>query len=157
MRGLNGFTLAALIGSATTPALAAAAFEPGRWQHQTKLISAEVPGIPEALVKIAAGNSSRTTCEAASELKEHPEELMTADPKATCKLRELSMEGGKVVFDTFCTNKRFPDGLRVLSRGSYTATSYDIRTTSTGTRKGKPVKILTTSTGKRATGTCGGG
>jgi hypothetical protein len=87
-------------------------------------------------------------------LHSHPEALLTADGEAVCTLRKLSMTDGKLVFDTFCTNKRFPDGLLVSSRGTYTATSYAISTISTGTKNGKPVRIETTGSGKRVAGSC---
>jgi hypothetical protein len=64
------------------------------------------------------------------------------------------MVDGKLEFDTFCTNKHFPDGLLVSSRGSYTATTYSISTTSTGTKGGKLVRILTTGAGKRIANSC---
>lgn len=147
-------TLMVVAALAATPTQAASSFEAGQWRHQTKMVSAEVPGVPESLVKLVAGNRARTTCNSTPELQAHPEALMTADPKAVCKLRQLSMSNGKLVFDTFCTNERFPDGLRVLSRGTYTSRSYEISTMSTGKRDGKPVKILTTSSGKRVADGC---
>ena len=140
---------------AATPALAAGGFEAGQWRHQTKVVSADVPGVPESLVKLVAGKGVRIACHSDAELKARPESVMTGDPKAKCTLRQFSMADGKLVYDTFCTNKRFPDGLRVLSRGTYTADSYAISTTSTGVREGKPVKILTTGAGQRV-GACAG-
>ena len=64
------------------------------------------------------------------------------------------MAGGKFAFDTFCTNKNFPDGLLIASTGNYTPTSYTISTTSTGRKDGKAVKIVTSGTGKRIATTC---
>lgn len=140
--------------AAATSAFAASGFEAGQWQHQTKLVSAKVPGAPESLVKLVAGHGARTSCNSAAELKAHPEALMTGDPKATCKLHTLTMSKGKLVYDTFCTNQRFPDGLRVVSRGTYTPDSYSISTTSTGMKGGKPVRILTTGAGKHVSKAC---
>ena len=57
------------------------------------------------------------------------------------------------VRDTFCVNKRFPEGLLVASKGTYTANSYEISTISSGTKEGAPVKIVTTGAGRR-TGAC---
>jgi hypothetical protein len=141
----------ALIG--LTSAAHADNFAPGAWQHQTTTISAEVPGIPQWIVKMFAGNSSRKSCLSPADSISHPEALLTQDDAAVCKLRHISLIGGKLVFDTFCTNKRFPDGLLIASRGTYTPTSYVLSTMTTGTRDGKPVKIVTTGSGQR-TGTC---
>jgi len=132
---------------------AADGFAPGTWQHQTTTISAEVPGIPQWLIKMFAGNRTRKSCHNAAELATHPEALLTQDDAATCKLRHFSMTGGKLVYDTFCTNKRFPEGLLVASKGSYGADHYTISTLTTGMKEGKPVKIVTTGTGRRV-GNC---
>jgi hypothetical protein len=79
--------------------------------------------------------------------------LLTQDDEAVCKKRRFAMTGGKFVFDTFCTNGTFPEGLLISSTGTYTATSYTISTVSTGTRKGEPARIVTTGSGQR-TGPC---
>jgi hypothetical protein len=142
------------LGSASSPAFAASAFAPGQWSHETRLEQADVPGIPQWVIRMFAGHGSRQSCNSAVQLNSHPETLLTADDEAACKLRKFSATNGRLAFDTFCTNKRFPDGLLVSSRGSYTATSYSISTTSTGTRNGKPVRILTTGTGKHVADAC---
>lgn len=134
-----------------TPALADG-FAPGAWKHETTMISAEVPGIPQWVVKMF-GNSKRKSCHSAAELAARPEAMLTQDDAAVCKLRKFSAVGGKLAYDTFCTNKRFPEGLLIVSRGSYTPESYDISTLSTGTKEGAQVKIVTKGSGKR-TGTC---
>ncbi|MDH7640507.1 DUF3617 family protein [Sphingomonas oryzagri] len=148
------YLLPSCLGLTATPAFAAPAFAPGQWNHETRLVQADVPGIPEWVIRMFAGHGSRKSCNSAAQLSSHPEALLTADDEAVCKLRKFSATNGKLVFDTFCTNKRFPDGLLVSSRGSYTPTSYSISTTSTGTRDGKPVRILTTGTGKHVANAC---
>jgi len=128
-------------------------FAPGAWLHRTTTVSAEVPGVPQWLIKVFAGNSSRKSCYSAQQAVSRPEALLTQDDAAVCKLRRFSMAGGKLLLDTFCVNKRFPEGLLVASKGSYTPDSYEISTISTGTKEGAPVKIVTTGTGRR-TGPC---
>ncbi|MBF7014196.1 DUF3617 family protein [Novosphingobium resinovorum] len=134
--------------------MAATSFMGGQWEHQTDLVSASVPGVPQWLIRLTAGHSTRRNCPSRAEAQIHPEFLLQGDDSATCKLRRLSMVDGKLEFDTFCTNKHFPDGLLVSSRGSYTPTTYSISTTSTGTKGGKPVRILTTGAGKRVANSC---
>ena len=144
------FVLIAL--AASTPALAEG-FAPGAWQHQTTTISADVPGVPQWVVKLFAGNRSRKSCYTAQQAARSPETLLTQDDAAVCTKRAFSLVNGKLVYDTFCVNKRFPAGLLVASKGTYTPDSYSISTVSTGNKDGQPVKIVTTGTGHR-TGTC---
>lgn len=146
--------LALILALAPSPAIADVSFDPGQWLHETHLIKASVPGIPQWLIRLFAGHSSRTSCNSAVQLQHHPEALLTADGEAVCNLRKFSMSDGHLVFDTFCTNKRFPEGLLVSSRGTYTPTSYAISTISTGTRNGKPARIETTGTGRRVSAVC---
>jgi hypothetical protein len=133
------------------PALAQG-FNAGSWQHETKTVSAEGTGYPQFLVRMFS-NKSRKSCHTAQQVAARPEIVLTQDDAAVCKVRRFSMADGKLVYDTFCTNKRFPEGLLVASKGTYTADSYDISTVSSGTKEGAPVKIVTTGTGRR-TGAC---
>jgi hypothetical protein len=144
--------LIALAASALAAPALADNFNPGAWEHQTDTISADVPGVPQWIVKLFTGHQTRKSCFTAAQVP-HPEALLTQDDAAVCKVRRISMVGGKLLFDTFCVNKRFPDGLLVASQGSYTPDSYQIQTLSTGTKGGKPVKIVTAGSGKR-TGAC---
>ena len=135
---------------AVAPAAAFAdGFAPGQWSHWTEMVSAEVPGVPQWVVKMFAGNSKRKSCYTPAQAASRPEALLTQDDAAVCNPRKFAMEGGKFVYDTFCTNKRFPDGLLISSKGTYTPNSYTIATTSTGTKDGGAVKIVTTGGGQR--------
>lgn len=155
---IGHFLTAALVTAAplsllAAPSLASEALAPGMWQHKTHTVSAEVPGVPQWVIKLIAGNSSRKGCFTAQQAATRPEALLTQDDAAVCVRKRYSAVDGKLVYDTFCTNKRFPEGLLVASKGTYTANSYEISTISTGTKDGKPVKIVTTGTGQRV-GTC---
>lgn len=143
----------ALMLIALAAPVAAEGMAPGAWQHETKMISAEVPGVPQWVVKIFAGNSKRKSCFTAQHAATKPEALLTQDDAAVCTKRRYSAAGGKLLYDTFCVNKRFPEGLLVASKGTYTPDSYEISTVSTGTKEGKPVRIVTTGAGRR-TGAC---
>lgn len=143
-----------LLLAGTAPPAAAEGFAPGKWQHETRTISAEVPGVPQWVIKMFAGNSSRKSCFTAQQASTRPEALLTQDDAAVCTKRKFSVTGGRIVYDTFCTNKRFPEGLLVASKGSYTADSYEISTLSTGTKDGKPVRIVTTGHGRRTAPSC---
>ena len=144
--------IAATVLILSAPAMASE-LAPGFWEHDTKTISAEVPGVPQWIIKLIAGNSSRKSCFTAQEAAVRPEALLTQDKAAVCTKRRYSAVDGKLIYDTFCVNKRFPEGLLVASKGTYTANSYEISTISTGMKEGEPVKIVTTGTGRR-TGAC---
>jgi hypothetical protein len=150
----TGKTIAALALLCVAGPALADGFAPGRWEHKTVTLSAEVPGVPQWLVKLFAGNQTRKSCHNAAQLAAHPEALLTQDDAAVCKLRHFSMANGKLAYDTFCTNKRFPEGLLVSSKGSYTPDSYTISTLTTGTKEGEPVKIVTNGSGKRIAPAC---
>lgn len=145
--------LTSMLAAIPGTAFAGDSFAPGGWSHETTTVSAEVPGFPQWVVKLFSGNTKRKSCYTAADVATRPEALLTQDDAASCKLRRFSMAGGNLIYDTFCTNKRFPDGLLVASKGHYTATSYSISTLTTGTRNGEPVKIVTNGSGQR-TGTC---
>jgi hypothetical protein len=145
--------LIATLAALPAPALASDSFMPGAWAHETVTVSAEVPGFPQWMIKLFSGTTRRKSCYTPADITSRPEALLTQDDAASCRLRRFSMAGGTLLYDTFCTNKRFPDGLLVASRGHYTATNYSISTLTTGTRNGEPVKIVTTGTGLR-TGPC---
>lgn len=142
----------ALLLGAATPALAS--FAPGHWRHQTRLVEASIPGVPNWLIRLFASRSGRESCHNAAQLAVRPEALLTQDDAAVCTPRLFSLENGRLAFDTFCTNRRFPEGLLVSSRGTWTPRSYAIASSATGTRNGKPVLIRTTGTGTFVGETC---
>jgi hypothetical protein len=145
--------IAALVAFLVAAPALADGFAPGAWEHQTTTVSADVPGVPQWVVKLFAGKNRRKSCYTAQQAATRPEALLTQDDAAVCRKKAFSMAKGRLVYDTFCVNKRFPDGLLVASKGTYTATSYAISTLSTGVKDGKPVKIVTTGTGHRV-GAC---
>ena len=145
-----------LVGIIASPALAAPGFAPGQWQHQTTLLKADVPGVPQWIIKMMAGHDRRESCATLALLGSHPETLLQGDDTAICKTQNFTLSNGTLTYDTFCTNKRFPAGLLVASRGSYTPISYTISTISTGTKNGRPVRIETKGTGNRISAACGG-
>ena len=61
-----------LVGLVASPAMAAAGFAPGQWEHQTKLQSADIPGIPQWLIKATAGHGSRKSCNSPTQAQRHP-------------------------------------------------------------------------------------
>ena len=143
-----------LLAATLSASSAMAAFMPGKWQHQTTLLTAQVPGIPQWLIRLMAGHGTRSSCNSAARLDSHPEDLFKGDDTAVCTLHQLSIADGRIAYDTFCSNRRFPQGLLVSSRGTYTPTSYAIATVSSGTQDGKPVRITTQGSGRWVSGTC---
>lgn len=109
--------------------------------------SAEIPGIPGFLTPKGAQRPYRT-CLAPADAARNPGAVLVGE-KMTCASRQFSMEGGKIRSLATCTDKRLGTPMSVTSIGTYTATSYSIRSVSTGTRKGRPLRIETTSSGRR--------
>src|SRR5690349_20370155 len=119
---MRAFCLAAALAALPGAAFAGDSFIAGAWSHQTTMISADVPGYPEWLIKLKRGHETRESCLIPADVISRPEALLTQDDKAVCKKRRFSMVAGKFVYDTFCTNDLFPDGLLIVSTGTYTAT-----------------------------------
>ncbi|WP_380872995.1 hypothetical protein ACFB49_38850 [Sphingomonas sp. DBB INV C78] len=133
----------------------AAGFTPGEWRHSSKLISADVPGVPEFLVRMVAGGGERKSCFTADLAARHQESLFVEEDKASCRTIRLTMAAdGALDYAATCINQRFPDPMTVNSTGRWTPTSYAFRSVTTGTRKGKPVRIVTEASGRRAADRC---
>jgi len=145
--------LLAVAWFAAPAAADAPGFAAGGWTHATRMISAQVPGVPDFLVRMFAGRGSRTSCLTPQQATATPYSLLTQDNAAVCRLRRFNMAGGRYEYVTFCTNRRFPEGLTIASTGAYTPTTYTIHSTATGTKNGKPVRIVTEGDGRR-TGAC---
>jgi hypothetical protein len=136
------------------PAVAdAPGFAPGAWTHETRMVSADVPGVPDFLVRIFAGDRTRQSCLTAQQAMSAPQALLTQDDAAQCHLRRFVMSGGRFEYVTFCTNRRFPQGLTIASTGTYAPGSYAMHSVATGAKGGRPVRIVTDGTGRR-TGEC---
>lgn len=143
----------AAIAAAAPAAADGPGFTPGSWTHQTRMISAEVPGVPDLLIRMFAGHRTRRSCLTAQQAATAPQALLTQDDAATCRLRRFSMAAGRFDYVTFCTNRRFPDGLTITSTGAYSPGAYTMHSTAVGTKDGKPVRIATEGSGQR-TGAC---
>ena len=154
MRSFLPRTLIASLALAAT-AGHAAGFAPGEWRHDSKLISAEVPGVPEFLVRMMAGGGARKSCFPAGVAARSQEALLADDSKASCRTSRLTMAAdGQLEYVAICINQRFPDPMTVTSTGRWTPTSYSFRAITTGTRKGKPVKVVTEGSGRRTAVAC---
>lgn len=144
-------TLAAFAGEGAQ----AEGFAAGEWRHQTRMVSADVPGIPQFIVRMVAGNSDRKSCFTAEQAAGRQEMLLTEDGKAQCRTDKLVMAGdGRLEYRATCMNKRFPDPMNVVSIGTWSPTSYQFRATTTGMRHDKPVKIVTEGNGSRVAAAC---
>lgn len=120
-----------------------------------KMLSAQVPGVPEFLVRMIAGGGDRKSCFTAQQAAGPAEALFVDEDKAKCRTVRLVMAAdGRLEYEATCVNARFPDPMKVASAGRWSTTSYDFRSVTTGTRKGKPVKIVTEGSGRRIAPTC---
>lgn len=130
---------------------AAAATAPGpqagKWTHVTQLVSADIPGVPEMLIRAADTRAPRTTCLTAKQAADTPQILLHA-PGATCSVRSYTLAAGKIRGNSTCTVKELPTPVRTVTTGTYSARGYTTRSVTTGTRGGRPLKVITASSGK---------
>jgi len=143
MRRLAGAALIAIFGA--TAAWAGPTVRPGGWTHQLTIQSATIPGIPGFLIP---KNRPRThkSCLAAADAARNPGVLLVGE-KMSCTPRRFTMAEGRISSIASCVDERLGTPMTVQSTGTYTATSYSIRSVSTGVRKGRPLHIETVSTG----------
>lgn len=128
--------------AAATPAPKA-----GKWTHVTRLVSADIPGVPETLIRAADTRAPRTTCLTAKQAAATPQILLHA-PGATCSVRSYALAAGKIRGQSTCTVKELPTPVRTVTTGTYSATGYVTRSVTTGTRNGRPLKVVTATSGK---------
>ena len=146
--------LTALAAGLTLPAAAlaaAATVEPGGWTHVSKMDSAVIPGVPGFLLGGAKKPKTRKSCLSAIEAASDPQALFRSK-KGACVTRRFTMAAGKIDSLAICTDDRLDSPLTVTSTGSYTPTSYSLRTVSSGTRHGKPMRIVSSASGRRTHG-----
>lgn len=140
---------ALLIPLAFAGAVAAAVPGPqaGRWTHVTQLVSADIPGVPETLVRAADKREPRTTCLTARQAAATPQVLLHA-PGATCSSRSYTLAAGKIRGQSICRVKELETPVKTVTIGTYSAKGYVTRSVSTGTRNGRPLKVVTATSGK---------
>lgn len=119
----------------------------GQWTHVTQLLSADIPGVPETLIRAADTRAPRTTCLTAKQAATTPQVLLHA-PGAMCSVRSYTLAAGKIRGTSICTVKELPTPVRTVTTGTYTARGYSTRSVTTGTRGGRPLKVVTASSGK---------
>lgn len=138
-----------LIPLAFAGAAAAAAPGPqaGKWTHVTQLVSADIPGVPETLIRAADTRAPRTSCLTAKQAADTPQILLHA-PGATCSSRSYTLAAGKIRGQSLCRIKDLPTPVKTVTTGTYNAKGYSTRSVTTGTRNGRPLKVVTASSGK---------
>ncbi|APZ99045.1 hypothetical protein BWQ93_11495 [Sphingopyxis sp. QXT-31] len=138
-----------LIPLAFAGAAAASAPGPqaGKWTHVTQLVSADIPGVPETLIRAADTRAPRTSCLTAKQAADTPQILLYA-PGATCSSRSYTLAAGKIRGQSLCRIKDLPTPVKTVTTGTYSAKGYSTRSVTTGTRGGRPLKVVTASSGK---------
>lgn len=125
----------------------------GKWSHSGKVISAEIPGVPSFIIKAASAPKTRSSCLTADQSANAPHMLFRV-PDVTCTSRNFTMANGQISGSSTCTSKKMKTPVTVTSTGTYNATSYNVRSVTTGTYKGKPAKIVTSGSGKWVAASC---
>jgi len=144
---VNGAALAIPLALAGAAAGATPAPQAGRWTHVTQLISADVPGVPETLIRAADKREPRTTCLTVQQAAANPQLLFHA-PGATCTSRSYTLTAGKIRGQSVCRVSELPTPVKTVTTGTYSTKSYVTRSVTTGTRNGRPLKVITATSGK---------
>ncbi|WP_260582108.1 DUF3617 domain-containing protein [Sphingopyxis sp. PET50] len=144
---MNGAVLALPLALAGAAAAATPAPQAGRWTHVTRLVSADIPGVPETLIRAADKQTPRTTCLTARQAASTPQILLHA-PGAKCSVRTYTLSAGKIRGNSTCTVKELPTPIRTITTGTYSATGYATRSVTKGVRNGQPLTVVTATSGK---------
>lgn len=146
MQGAAYLIPLAFAGAAATAATAPGP-QAGRWTHVTQLVSADIPGVPETLIRAADKREPRTTCLTVKQAAATPQVLLHA-PGATCSSRSYTLAAGKIRGQSLCRVKELETPVKTVTTGTYSAKGYVTRSVTTGTRGGRPLKVVTATSGK---------
>lgn len=141
MRIATAALLTLMLGGATPVTV-----QPGGWTHSMTIHTATIPGIPGFLIPKGRPKHYKT-CLSPRDAALNPGLILRGEDME-CTPRSLTMANGKIASVATCTDNRLGIPMTVVSAGSYTLTSYELRSVSTGTRNGKPMRVETTSSGK---------
>ena len=150
---MNGAILAIPLALAGAAATATPTVQAGKWTHVTKLVSADIPGVPETLIRAADKQTPRTSCLTVQQAAANPQVLFHA-PGATCSSRSYTLAAGKIRGQSVCRVDELPTPVRTVTTGTYSAKGYVTRSVTTGTRNGRPLKVVTASSGRWLGGAC---
>ncbi|KTE38755.1 MULTISPECIES: DUF3617 domain-containing protein [unclassified Sphingopyxis] len=144
---MHGAALLIPLAFAGAAAASAPGPQAGKWTHVTQLVSADIPGVPETLIRAADTRAPRTSCLTAKQAADTPQILLHA-PGATCSSRSYTLAAGKIRGQSLCRIKDLPTPVKTVTTGTYNAKGYTTRSVTTGTRNGRPLKVVTASSGK---------
>lgn len=144
---MNGAALLIPLALAGAAAATVPGPQAGRWTHVTQLVSADIPGVPETLIRAADKREPRTTCLTAKQAAATPQVLLHA-PGATCSSRSYTLAAGKIRGESVCRVKELDTPVKTITTGTYTAKGYVTRSVTTGRRNGQPLKVVTATSGK---------
>jgi len=144
---VKGAVLAIPLALAGANAAAVPGPQAGRWTHVTSLVSADIPGVPETLIRAADKRVPRITCLTAKQAAATPQILLHA-PGAKCSARSYTLAAGKIRGNSTCMVKELPTPVRTVTTGTYSATGYVTRSVTKGVRSGQALTVVTTTSGK---------
>jgi hypothetical protein len=131
------------------PAAGQAGMQPGKWTSTHRIVAITAPGIPADIQKSLAGKTFTTShCFRADEMAE-PEKAMVKASGGTCRYTSFTFRGGQIRATSVCAG---PPETRGQVSGTYTPTSYTMRTVASGANGMKSEMVMT---GRRV-GSCDG-
>ena len=144
---MNGAVAWIPLAFAGAAAVTAPTPQAGKWTHLTQLVSADIPGVPETLIRAADKREPRATCLTPKQAASTPQILLHA-PGAVCSSRSYTLAGGKIRGQSVCRVKELETPVKTTTTGTYSARGYVTRSVTTGTRNGRPLKVVTATSGK---------
>lgn len=125
------------------PAEAAETLSPGEWESAHRIESMVMPGVPEAAAASMKGKViSASQCITAADL-EKPQEKLFKSSDGRCRYTSFDMSRGAIKATSLCAGN--PE-LQGTVTGSYTATSFTMRTTMAGSNG---MQMVMASSGRR--------
>lgn len=135
----------AVLGATLMAGTASAApmLQPGQWQTTSRIVSAEMPGAPPAMIDAMKRRTmTHSYCLSARDAEANPRALFEkTDGK--CRYTKFSMSGGKMSMAMTCGNAT------MTSAGTYTASSYQARGTMVNPGPRGTMRMVSNVSGKR--------
>ncbi len=125
---MRGFLMLAGV-LAAAPALAQVQPQPGQYETTSVIESMNMPGVPPEVLTMMKGRvTTMKICLTEADMKKDPKKMLSADK--SCELKRYNYAGGKIDAEMTCKSQEGP--MTMVMTGTYTTTSYAMRSTMSG-------------------------
>ena len=107
--------------------ISAVKLEPGQWQATTEIVSANMPGLPQAaLDKMAGTKTTISNCVTPEQAERPGANFLAAQKNMDCTYQDFSMQGGRWTGTMTCKQAQVPGTTVMKLDGRYDSRSYDM-------------------------------